>query len=68
MARRVTAPIVRVGKKKKGLLTKCHFVLVNVLSFQASEFFRPWLLYFYLFTQLFSRLILGERDSLAINE
>ena len=43
MARSVTAPIVRVGKKK-GLLTKCHFVLVNVLSFQASEFFQPWLL------------------------
>ena len=44
MARSVTAPIVRVGKKKKGLLTKCHFVLVNVLSFQAREFFQPWLL------------------------
>ena len=44
MARSVTAPIVRVKKKINGFLTKCHFVLLNVLSFQASDFFQPWLL------------------------
>ena len=67
MARSVTAPIVRVGKKKR-VTDKVSFCSCECPVLSGKRIFPAVFAVFYLFTQLFSLLILGERDSLAINE